>query len=120
MPDKPLRPCNKPGCRSLTRSGWCEKHLPEQRDRRRSAHQRGYTHQWSKARGAFLASHPWCAECARRNKHTPATAVDHIIPHRGDTKLFWDEKNWQPLCASCHSTKTAKEDGGFGNVQRQG
>ncbi|WP_186318376.1 HNH endonuclease, partial [Bacillus pumilus] len=23
--------------------------------------------------------------------------------------------NWQPLCASCHNRKTAKEDGGFGN-----
>lgn len=22
---------------------------------------------------------------------------------------------WQPLCAPCHSRKTATEDGGFGN-----
>lgn len=29
-------------------------------------------------------------------------------------RLFWDPSNWQPLCAGCHSTKTAKEDGGFG------
>ena len=37
---------------------------------------------------------------------TPATVVDHIIPHRGDMKLFWDESNWQALCESCHNHKT--------------
>ncbi|WP_328203649.1 hypothetical protein [Brevibacillus nitrificans] len=44
-----------------------------------------------------------------------ATVVDHIIPHKGDKELFWDQKNWQGLCDSHHSRKTAKEDGGFGN-----
>jgi 5-methylcytosine-specific restriction protein A len=38
-----------------------------------------------------------------------ATEVDHIIPHKGDMKLFWDSDNWQGLCKSCHSKKTAKE-----------
>ena len=28
---------------------------------------------------------------------TPATVVDHVIPHRGDQKLFWDEDNWQAV-----------------------
>ena len=32
--------------------------------------------------------------------------LDHIIPHRGDQKLFWDEQNWQPLCKDCHDRKT--------------
>ena len=40
--------------------------------------------------------------------------VDHIIPHKGDKVLFWDRSNWQPLCKTCHDTKTAREDGGFG------
>ena len=34
------------------------------------------------------------------------TVVDHIVPHRGDARLFWDEDNWQPLCKSCHDRKT--------------
>ena len=34
------------------------------------------------------------------------TLVDHIVPHRGDQALFWDEQNWQPLCKSCHDKKT--------------
>jgi 5-methylcytosine-specific restriction endonuclease McrA len=29
--------------------------------------------------------------------------VDHIQPHRGDQRLFWDRRNWQPLCRTCHS-----------------
>ena len=40
------------------------------------------------------------------SKLTPATVVGHIIPHRGNQKLFWDEKNWQPLCKDCHDRKT--------------
>ncbi|WP_330164070.1 HNH endonuclease [Paenibacillus campinasensis] len=46
-----------------------------------------------------------------------STVVDHIIPHKGDPKLFWDKNNWQALCKKCHDTKTAREDGGFGNYE---
>ncbi|MDZ7809242.1 MAG: HNH endonuclease signature motif containing protein [Arhodomonas sp.] len=33
-----------------------------------------------------------------------ATVVDHKTPHRGDWSLFWDQDNWQALCAHCHSS----------------
>jgi 5-methylcytosine-specific restriction protein A len=39
-----------------------------------------------------------------------ASVVDHIIPHRGDAELFWNESNWQSLCKSCHDHKTMTED----------
>jgi 5-methylcytosine-specific restriction protein A len=42
---------------------------------------------------------------------TPATVVDHIVPHRGNQKLFWDRKNWQSLCKTHHDRKTAQESG---------
>jgi len=45
-------------------------------------------------------------ECRSYERLTPATVVDHIIPHRGDERLFWDETNWQPLCKQCHDKKT--------------
>ena len=47
-------------------------------------------------------------ECLKHTNSvlTPATVVDHIVPHRGDHALFWDEQNWQPLCKSCHDKKT--------------
>lgn len=44
--------------------------------------------------------------CLAMNRQTPATVVDHIIPHTGNDKLFWDKDNWQSLCKSCHDSKT--------------
>ena len=72
---------------------------------RPTAAQRGYNHDWRKARAAFLALHPFCACC-----HAPATVVDHIKPHRGDDALFWNRLNWQPLCAPCHNRKKQREE----------
>jgi 5-methylcytosine-specific restriction protein A len=48
----------------------------------------------------------------------PATVCDHIVPHKGDERLFWAEENWQSLCFHHHSEKTAQEDGGFGRPIR--
>jgi hypothetical protein len=31
----------------------------------------------------------------KEGRYVKATDVDHIIPHRGDKKLFWNESNWQ-------------------------
>ena len=70
---------------------------------------------WQRARRMFLACHPLCAECQRQGRVSAANTVDHVTPHRGDPERFWDQDGWQPLCASCHSRKTAAEDGGFGN-----
>ena len=53
--------------------------------------------------------------CEREGRLTSATEADYIKAHKGNRKLSWDRKNWQSLCKSCHSTKTASEDGGFGN-----
>ena len=75
---------------------------------RGGADARGYDARWRAARKRFLSRHPLCEECMKENKLTPATVVDHIIPHRGDKKLFWDESNWQSLCKSCHDKKTGR------------
>jgi 5-methylcytosine-specific restriction protein A len=86
---------------------------------RGTATQRGYDSRWRKARLGWLAKHPLCVHCQAEGRVTAANVVDHIIPHRGDTNLFWDSKgNWQSLCTSHHAVKTAQEDGGFGNVPR--
>ena len=81
--------------------------------RRGNASARGYGSLWRRAREAFLSTHPLCATCESAGYVMPATEVDHIIPHRGDWKLFWNASNWQPLCKSCHSRKTAREDSAF-------
>lgn len=59
-----------------------------------------------------MSEHPLCAECLKSDTFTPATIVDHIIPHKGDMNLFWDKSNWQALCGHHHAVKTATEDGG--------
>jgi 5-methylcytosine-specific restriction endonuclease McrA len=41
--------------------------------------------------------------CLDAGGTTPATVVDHVVPHRGDQRLFWDERNWQPLCTRHHN-----------------
>jgi hypothetical protein len=59
--------------------------------------------------------------CADTGDITPATVVDHIIPHRGDQELFWDRSNWQPLCAPHHDiTKTLEESSSKHAVDRDG
>jgi 5-methylcytosine-specific restriction protein A len=64
----------------------------------------------------FLQAHPLCEECRRKGKIRAAEVVDHIVPHKGNMRLFWDRSNWQALCKGCHDAKTAREDGGFGNA----
>ena len=104
MPRAPKRPCRYPGCPSLSDGLFCELHRG--RYARESAAQRGYDGRWRRARTFFLKKHPLCAECLCENRLTPATVVDHILPHRGDDQLFWDEANWQALCKACHDKKT--------------
>lgn len=90
------------------------KTLQQKRTKRKSAHKRGYDSKWRIARKRFLSFHPLCASHLQNDHWVPATVVDHIVPHKGDYDLFWDEKNWQALCKKCHDHKTATEDGGFG------
>lgn len=78
---------------------------------------RGYGYAWQKARDGHLRNQPLCVMCEAQGRATPATVVDHRIPHKGDMKLFWQTDNWQSLCKPHHDSKTAAEDGGFG---RQG
>jgi 5-methylcytosine-specific restriction enzyme A len=79
-------------------------------DRQRpSAAGRGYGPRWRWARAAYLARHPLCVPCQAAGRLAPATVVDHVVPHRGDPVLFWDEANWQGLCKRCHDAKTARE-----------
>ena len=108
MPKKPKRPCRHPGCPNLSDGVYCEQHRKEWgHDALRGGSAiRGYDASWRKARALFLRQNPLCSECRRNGTLTPATVVDHIVPHRGDKELFWDQQNWQPLCKDCHDRKT--------------
>lgn len=104
MPRFPQRPCRHPGCPNLSDGVYCEEHRALYA--REGATQRGYDGRWRKARARFLRAHPLCDECRKEGRLTPATVVDHIVPHRGNQQLFWDEANWQPLCKHHHDKKT--------------
>jgi 5-methylcytosine-specific restriction protein A len=120
MPTAPKHPCAHPGCRALVERGKsrCEQHtqaLKRSLDNARpSSRERGYDARWEKARKSYLHSHPYCASCLETGVPTLATVIDHIVPHKGDQRLFWDETNWQGLCQRCHNRKTARFDGGWG------
>jgi 5-methylcytosine-specific restriction protein A len=84
----------------------CQKQRKAEADARRpTAGARGYGSKWRTARAEFLRLHPTCAMCS-----APATVVDHIIPHRGDLSLFWRRSNWQPLCATHHSSTKQRHE----------
>jgi 5-methylcytosine-specific restriction protein A len=131
--------CQWPGCRNPAPYGerFCSAHKKRgearvaqykaEREKAREARRckrtgssakRGYGYRWQRLRAAFLREHPLCEACLLQGRATPATDVDHIKPHRGDQDLMWDVDNLQALCHACHSKKTAREDGGFGNAAR--
>lgn len=116
MAKRMLRECRKIGCKNLTDSveGYCKDHAQESYaydKKRANSNDRGYNSRWRRYRKYFLMQHPVCVRCGRL-----ATVVDHIIPHKGNQDLFWQQSNHQALCKLCHDKKTATEDGGFGNL----
>ena len=112
MPYKPKVPCRHPCCPNLVPAGqkYCEEHKALHPEESRSAATKGYGARWRLESKKFLALHPLCEECLKEGKATPVTVVDHIVPHQGDPKLFWDRSNWQALYKRCHDKKTRRDD----------
>lgn len=68
---------------------------------------------WLRLRAKVLAAHPLCAMHLQQGKIVAATIVDHIVAHRQNEELFWDESNLQTLCKRCHdSVKQRMEKSG--------
>lgn len=83
--------------------------VARQADKRRgSARQRGYDGRWEKARLGHLANHPLCVCCEASGAVVAADVVDHVEPHKGDWKKFWNRDEWQSLCAWCHNNVKSK------------
>lgn len=116
------RLCGWTGCRHLTDgSYYCPEHkaaADKKREEYKKQHScfspRGKSAEyndlyrsarWRRERAIFLKEHPYCYLCG-----ADAKIVDHIHPHHGNLELFWDSNNWQPMCISCHSAKTMREN----------
>lgn len=113
--------CAEPGCGAIVPRGRCQAHRVSRQqtyDRSRGSRQaRGYDDRWARRAAQFKASHPLCgmrlggrppvmSTCHGEGRITLGDQVDHVVPHRGDLRLFWDDTNWQTLCAACHMRKT--------------
>ena len=121
MPYSAPKPCTYPLCKALATNGTsrCTLHPYPKNNRKTTEHLKLYkSSSWIKLRKAYLLANPICVICKAKGIRTPANTVDHKIPHKGNRKLFFNQRNWQPLCRSCHSRKTASQDGGFGNVRK--
>lgn len=113
-----MKYCAEPSCRTLVKGGRCQAHRQQQEQRRGTAKERGYTRRWDARAAAFRRRYPLCGQrpdgqvpvmsaCYLEQRITPATVVDHVVPHKGNHTLFWDEHgNWQSLCTECHGRKT--------------
>ena len=101
-----MKRCQHPGCIATTEKTFCKKH--KRKDNRPSAHKRGYTKEWRSVSKIYLFNHKKCVKCGDKS-----TVVDHIEPHKGNKLLFWNIRNWQAMCKSCHDRKTATEDSNF-------
>jgi 5-methylcytosine-specific restriction protein A len=90
----------------LTHERRCLVHMGQKRREyartRQSSAAQGYGHEWRKASRQFRRDNPLCIECRKAGQLVAATVTDHIIPHKGDQKLFWNRGNRQALCARCH------------------
>lgn len=61
---------------------------------------------WRRVRREQLERHPVCCACG-----SPATDVDHIIPHRGREEYAFNLDNLQSMCHACHMAKTQADRG---------
>ena len=113
MPHAALNGCSHPGCPELATIGqFCtaHSHVIKQESIRDPKGQRLYkTINWQHIRERQLAREPWCADCLKENRYTPATDCDHIKPWNGDPIKFF-KGPLQSLCHSHHSQKTREEN----------
>ena len=67
-------------------------------DGRPSARKRGYSRKVGKGSASLPEAAPdLCAVRDRSQVQRSGREVDHIAPHRGDLRQFWDKRNWQGI-----------------------
>lgn len=70
---------------------------------------------WRRLRKQVLSEHPMCQCPHCKGANLQANVVDHITPHRGEARLFWNRKNLQSMNKQCHDKyKQSQERGGNG------
>ncbi|MBA3562883.1 MAG: HNH endonuclease [Gammaproteobacteria bacterium] len=75
--------------------------------RRGTTAERGYGSRWRSVRAVHLQSEPLCRFCAACGHVKAAHEVDHVDGDSGNNAA----ENLRSLCKSCHSRRTASEQG---------
>lgn len=122
MPQRPKRPCSKPGCPNLTAGSFCEDHQAEAERQKAEANRYYDQHLRDKRAEVFYKSKAWtaarlrvlsrdnylCQECLRQGRITRADTVHHLV----EIKENWSKRlkmdNLVSLCAECHNKAHAK------------
>ena len=98
LPSKP--PVHRPA--GVQSAAEVKRELDRQRP---SAARRGYGPPLAPGPGRVSWRGTRCAcRCQAQGALVPATVVDHVVPHRGDQTLFWDEANWAALVQAAAMT----------------
>ena len=97
------------GCPELaTYRGRCQAHA-RKKDRTRKGPRIYSKRKWTMTRRTVLNAEPFCRiHLEKEGKEVLATEVDHIVPLALGGSAY-SLANLQPLCHSCHSVKTRKE-----------
>jgi 5-methylcytosine-specific restriction protein A len=110
--------CDEPGCGAIVARARCPAHARAVERARGSRQARGYGNRWARRAALFRVRYPLCgmrpgdqapvmSKCFDEHRVTLGEQVDHVVPHRGNDALFWDELgNWQTLCRACHTRKS--------------
>lgn len=104
----------KPSVRSLPSTIAFAPKDERERDRfRDKQHWRKWYHtaRWKKLRWAVLVRDRFtCQRCGRLEGDTALLVANHKRPHRGDPRLFWDERNIETACKPCHDGVIQSEE----------
>ncbi|SLM15280.1 hypothetical protein SPIROBIBN47_410014 [uncultured spirochete] len=116
MPTKPARMCKYPYCPNLTYdpSGYCDIHAAMRQagrmpDKRPSSPRRGYGRDWQKVRAEVLT------KAGIPRDLWPLYDVDHNPPYNPAIEPDHRKYTLIPRLHGEHSSKTNREDGGFGH-----
>lgn len=119
MPQRPSRPCNRPGCDQMAAQGQgqCAEHLEQVRKatrrRRGNSAQQGYGHRHrDRFRVGVLVRDRTCVLCRK----SPAVIADHYpVDRRTLVARGLDPDNprhGRGLCKRCHDQETARRQPG--------
>lgn len=122
-----MKMCGKVGCMKHIphTDTYCNKHTQDKKayDKKNSGEYDRLRRLEAPENRAFYSSKAWrelrhtvmlkfdyiCAACERNGHYTKASVVDHIIEIKDDWDKRLDINNLEPLCHTCHNTKTARE-----------